>query len=78
MTTSIGTRMICFASSRRGSLEILAHNRAYRGDFVAALKEIEAKGIVIACDNDLYLRPKDNQIEIERIRNGELRIYSFP
>ena len=51
---------------------------AYRGDFVAALKGIEAKGIVIACDNDLYFRPKDNQIEIEHIQNGELRIYSSP
>ena len=51
---------------------------SYRGDFVAALKGIEAKSIVIACDNDLYFRPKDNQIEIEHIRNGELRIYSSP
>lgn len=51
---------------------------AYSGDFAAALKGIEAKSIVIACDDDLYFRPEDNQIEIEHIRNGDLRIYTSP
>ncbi len=51
---------------------------SYRGDFVAALSAIEAETIVIVCDNDLYFRPEDNQIEIEHIRNGELRVYESP
>lgn len=51
---------------------------AYRGNFTAALNAIEAKTIVIACDNDLYFRPEDNQIEIKHIRNGELRVYESP
>ena len=51
---------------------------AYDGDFVRALGAIEAKTIVIACDNDLYFQPADNQIEIEHIRNGELRVYESP
>ena len=50
----------------------------YANDFVAALNAIEAKTIVIACDNDLYFRPEDNQIEIEHIRKGDLRIYQSP
>ena len=51
---------------------------AYRGNFEAALAAIEARTIVIACDRDLYFRPADNEIEIEGIRNGELRIYESP
>ena len=51
---------------------------AYGGDFIAALKAIKAKTIVIACDNDLYFRPEDNQIEIAHIPDGELRIYESP
>ncbi len=51
---------------------------AFGGDFVAALNAITAKTIVIACDNDLYFRPEDNQIEIGHIRNGQLRIYESP
>ncbi len=50
----------------------------YDGNFTAALNAIEAKSIVIACDNDLYFRPEDNQIEIEHIPNGELRVYESP
>lgn len=51
---------------------------AYAGDFIAALNAIKAKTIVIVCDNDLYFRPEDNQIEIAHIPNGELRIYESP
>ena len=50
----------------------------YGGNFVAALHAIEAKTIVIVCDNDLYFRPEDNQIEIEHIHKGELRVYESP
>ena len=51
---------------------------AYDYDFVAALNAIKAKTIVIACDNDLYFQPADNEIEIEHIHNGELRVYRSP
>ena len=51
---------------------------AYGGDFVAALGAIRARTIVIACDNDLYFQPADNEIEIPHIPNGELRIYESP
>jgi homoserine O-acetyltransferase len=50
----------------------------YDGDFNAALAVIEARTIVIACDNDLYFRPEDNQLEVKHIKNGELRIYRSP
>jgi len=56
----------------------ISANELYNGDFKAALNAIRAKTIVIVCDNDLYFRPEDNQIEIEHITGGELRIYESP
>jgi homoserine O-acetyltransferase len=56
----------------------ISANPLYNGDFKAALNAIKAKTIVIVCDNDLYFRPEDNQIEIEQIADGELRIYESP
>jgi homoserine O-acetyltransferase/O-succinyltransferase len=56
----------------------ISANPLYHYDFKAALQAIKAKTIVIVCDNDLYFRPEDNQIEIEQINNGELRIFESP
>ena len=53
----------------------ISANDLYQNDFGAALNAIKAQTIVIACDNDLYFRPEDNQLEIEHITGGELRIY---
>jgi len=33
---------------------------------------------VIVCDNDLYFRPEDNELEVKYINNGELRIFNSP
>ena len=56
----------------------ISANDQYQNDFEVALKAIQAKTIVIVCDNDLYFRSEDNQLEIEHIANGELRIYESP
>jgi homoserine O-acetyltransferase len=56
----------------------ISANALYQNDFKAALNAIKAETIVIVCDNDLYFRPEDNQIEIEHIIGGELRIYESP
>ena len=56
----------------------ISANGLYGGDFHAALRAIRAKTIVIVCDNDLYFRPEDNQLEIEHIESGELRIFESP
>ena len=53
----------------------ISDNQLYNGDFTAALAAIKAKTIIIVCDNDLYFRPEDNALEVEHIKNGELRIY---
>ncbi len=56
----------------------ISQQPAYGGNFKAALNAIEAKTTVIVCDNDLYFRPEDNEIEIKYIKNGELRIFKSP
>jgi homoserine O-acetyltransferase len=56
----------------------ISANEMYQNDFKAALNAIKAKTIVIVCDNDLYFRTEDNQLEIEQLSNGELRIYESP
>ncbi len=56
----------------------ISANALYQNDFKAALNAIKAETIVIVCDDDLYFRPEDNQIEIEHIIGGELRIYESP
>jgi homoserine O-acetyltransferase len=50
----------------------------YDGDFVKALKGIKAKTIIIVCDDDMYFRVEDNEIEAAQIDNAELRVYSSP
>ena len=56
----------------------ISANQLYQHDFEASLAAIRARTIVIVCDNDLYFPPEDNQIEIEHISNGELRVYHSP
>ena len=56
----------------------ISRQSPYQGDFKSALTAIEARAIIIACDNDLYFRPEDNALEVKHIKNGELRIYRSP
>lgn len=56
----------------------ISANQLYQHNFEASLAAIRARTIVIVCDNDLYFPPEDNQIEIEHISNGELRVYHSP
>jgi homoserine O-acetyltransferase len=48
------------------------------GDFARALKEIQARAIVIACSDDLYFPPADNAIEVEAMPSAELRVFDSP
>lgn len=56
----------------------ISQQSPYNGNFTEALAAIKARTIVIACDNDLYFRPEDNELEIKHITNGELRIFQSP
>ena len=56
----------------------ISNQPPYNGDFEVALAAINAKTIVIVCDNDLYFRPEDNALEVKHIKDAELRIYESP
>jgi homoserine O-acetyltransferase/O-succinyltransferase len=56
----------------------ISDNKLYNKDFAAALGGINANTIVIACDNDLYFQPRDNELEMAHIKNGELRVFRSP
>lgn len=56
----------------------ISQQTPYNGDFSKALAAIKARTIVIVCDNDLYFRPEDNALEVEHIKDSELRIYQSP
>jgi len=45
----------------------------YNGDFKKALKSIKAHTILMSCNQDLYFRTKDNEIEVKYIKNASLR-----
>jgi homoserine O-acetyltransferase len=56
----------------------ISNQPAYKKDFALALAGIEAKTIIIVCDNDLYFRAEDNAFEVAHIRDAELRVYESP
>lgn len=52
----------------------ISRQSSFNGDFEKALEAIKARTIVIACDNDLYFRPADNEREVRYIAGAELRV----
>jgi homoserine O-acetyltransferase len=52
----------------------ISNNTQYNGDFARALGAIRARAIVMPCETDLYFRVRDNQLEVELMRNAELRV----
>ncbi len=56
----------------------ISRNDRYNGDWAAALQGIKAKTIIIACSDDLYFPPQDNELEVEHIAGGDLIIYNSP
>jgi len=56
----------------------ISRNDLYQNDFHKALESVRAKTIIIACDNDLYFQPADNELEVCHITDGELRVYESP
>ena len=50
----------------------------YNNDFEKALKSISARTILMPCNQDLYFRTKDNEIEAKYIKNCFLRPIDSP
>ena len=51
----------------------ISSNDKYEGDFDTALADISAKAIVMPCRTDLYFPPEDNEYEVSRMPNAEMR-----
>lgn len=50
----------------------ISDNPLYRGDLDRALAAIEAGGLIMPSETDLYFPPEDNRREVERLRRGRL------
>jgi homoserine O-acetyltransferase len=56
----------------------ISKNRIYGGDFSRALRSIRARAIVIACSEDQYFVPEENEAEVADMQRAELRIFDSP
>ena len=56
----------------------ISDNSRYNGDFKKALSSIKARTIIISCDNDLYFRPEDNEVEAKEIPGAQHRVFESP
>jgi homoserine O-acetyltransferase/O-succinyltransferase len=52
----------------------LSANPLYEADYARALRTIQARTIVLPGRTDLYFPPEDSAIEVEHLRNAELRV----
>ncbi|MEM7252513.1 MAG: alpha/beta fold hydrolase [Pseudomonadota bacterium] len=52
----------------------ISHNDIFNRDFGAALGAITARAMVMPADTDLYFQVADNEIEVARMPNAELRV----
>jgi homoserine O-acetyltransferase len=53
--------------------DISAHPR-YEGDLERALGAIQAKALIMPCDTDMYFRVADNEAEVAKMPNAELKV----
>ncbi len=51
----------------------IAATPGFDGDLEMALGAVEAKAIVMPAQTDLYFTPEDNEYEVSRMRNAEIR-----
>jgi len=56
----------------------ISDNPMYNGNFKRALSSIKARSIIISCDNDLYFRPEDNEVEASSIPEAQHRVFESP
>jgi homoserine O-acetyltransferase/O-succinyltransferase len=52
----------------------ISDNALYGGDLPKALAAIEARAIIMPCSTDLYFPAEDSRVEVQLLRNAELRI----
>ncbi|RYZ03159.1 MAG: alpha/beta fold hydrolase [Myxococcales bacterium] len=52
----------------------ISSDPTFRDDLPSALRAITARTIVMPCRTDLYFPPEDSRLEVQHLRDGELRI----
>jgi len=52
----------------------ISANERFSGDFVAALKSIQARAFVMPSATDTYFPPEDSEIEVRHLSRGELLV----
>ncbi len=52
----------------------ISNHVQFNGNFESAMQAITARTIVMPCRTDLYFPPEDSRIEVDLMRNAELRI----
>ena len=52
----------------------ISANELYNGDFFKALAAITARTLIMPSATDLYFQVEDNRLEIQHLKNAELRI----
>jgi homoserine O-acetyltransferase len=49
-------------------------NEKFNGDLNAALGAIKARALIMPCDTDMYFRVADNEAEVSKMPNAELKV----
>ena len=52
----------------------VSENQTFNGDLDEALGAIHPRALVMPCDTDMYFRGEDNELEVAKMPNAELRV----
>lgn len=52
----------------------VSENQTFNGDLDEALGAIHPRALVMPCDTDMYFRVEDNELEVAKMPNAELRV----
>ena len=52
----------------------VSDNPLFNGDLDAALGAIKARALLLPCDTDMYFRVADNEMELSKMPNAELKV----
>ncbi len=63
-----------YAQTRTWMAADVSDNKLFSGNLDAALGAIKARALVMPCDTDMYFRVEDNEAEVARMPNAELKV----
>lgn len=63
-----------YAQTRTWMAADVSDNEVFNGDLDAALGAIKARALIMPCDTDMYFRVADNEAEVAKMPNAELKV----